>query len=164
MTGVQTCALPIWERNFRLKTGNRFKAKTSLPLSDYRCWRGRWSSDHYPQKHRRLDCENKLFGDCGNKLNAGGGSSLTPKVTGELDYRCWEGSHLRIRKRKGIGVIELVSNVFGFYALWLKRRKHWLANAEGNRQVRLQMLERFWSSDHYHRRHRRLGGGSVIFG
>jgi len=29
------------KRNFRLKTGNRFKAKTSLPLSDYRCWRGR---------------------------------------------------------------------------------------------------------------------------
>ena len=81
--------------------------------------------------------------EIGNKLNAGGGSSLTPKVTGELDYRCWEGSHLRIRKRKGIGVIELVSNVFGFYSLRLKRRKHWLANAEGNRQVRLQMLERF---------------------
>jgi len=40
-------------------------------------------------------------------------------------------------------VIEKVSNVFGFYTLRLKRRKHWLASAEGNRQVRLQMLERF---------------------
>jgi len=30
----------IRERNFRLKTGNRFKAKTDLPLLDYRCWRG----------------------------------------------------------------------------------------------------------------------------
>ena len=50
-------------------------------------------------------------------MNAGSVGSLTLKVTGELDYRCWEGSDLRIRKRKGIGVIEKVSNVFGFYAL-----------------------------------------------
>ena len=45
-------------------------------------------------------------------------------------------------------MIEKVSDVFGFRALWLKRRKHWLANVEGSRQVRPQMLERFWSSDH----------------
>jgi len=70
------------------------------------------------------------------------------KVTDELDYRSWEGSDLRMRKRKGIDVIEKVSDVFGFRALWLKRRKHWLANVEGSRQVRPQMLERFWSSDH----------------
>ena len=70
------------------------------------------------------------------------------KVTGELDYRCWEGSDLRMRKRKGIDGIEKVSDVFGFRELRLKRRKHWLANVEGSRQVRTQMLERFWSSDH----------------
>ena len=39
------------------------------------------------------------------------------KVTDELDYRSWEGSDLRMRKRKGIDVIEKVSDVFGFRAL-----------------------------------------------
>ena len=72
------------------------------------------------------------------------------KVTDELDYRCWDGSDLRMRKRKGIDVIEKVSEVFGFRELLLKRRKHWLANVEGSRQIRPQMLERFWSSDHCH--------------
>ena len=72
------------------------------------------------------------------------------KVTDELDYRSWEGSDLRMRKRKGIDVIEKVSEVFGFRELLLKRRKHWLANVEGSRQIRPQMLERFWSSDHCH--------------
>ena len=72
------------------------------------------------------------------------------KVTDELDYRSWEGSDLRMRKRKGIDVIEKVSEVFGFRELLLKRRKHWLANVEGSWQIRPQMLERFWSSDHCH--------------
>ena len=70
------------------------------------------------------------------------------KVPDELDYRCWEIFDLRMRKRKGIDVMEKVIDVFGFRALRLKRRKHWLANVEGSRQVRPQMLERFWSSDH----------------
>ena len=60
--------------------------------------------------------------------------------------RFWSSDEKMERHR----VIGKASDVLGFRELWLKRGKHWLANVEGSRQIRPQMLERLWSSDHCH--------------